>query len=143
MTRAGRQRGFTLIEVLMAVVLLSTMALALSRTLIASQRARAASERWMQATRLAAECGDQDFVAARRKVSEYVGASLVADGSARRGGDGEMCAGDGGVCLRAGHRSVDVAAAGLSVGARCNQRDDCRECHECQGTQDSRDHWWD
>jgi prepilin-type N-terminal cleavage/methylation domain-containing protein len=54
-TPAGRQRGFTLIEVLMAVVLLSTMALALTRTLIASQRARAVSERWMQATQLAAE----------------------------------------------------------------------------------------
>ena len=39
----------------MAVLLLSTMALALTQTLIASQQARAASERWTQAAWLAAE----------------------------------------------------------------------------------------
>jgi len=54
-TAAGRQHGFTLIETLMAVLLLSTMALTLTRTLIAAQRGRATSERWMQAAQLAAE----------------------------------------------------------------------------------------
>lgn len=44
-----------LIEVLVAVALLSTLALALTETLIASQHARATSERWIQATQLAAE----------------------------------------------------------------------------------------
>jgi prepilin-type N-terminal cleavage/methylation domain-containing protein len=78
-TRAGRQRGFTLIEVLMAVVLLSTMALALSRTLIASQRARAASERWMQATRLAAEGIEQ------LRAGQPVGPSRVPGDFDRRG----------------------------------------------------------
>jgi prepilin-type N-terminal cleavage/methylation domain-containing protein len=47
--------GFTLIEVLMAVLLLSLMALTLTQTLIASQRACAVSERWAQAAQLAAE----------------------------------------------------------------------------------------
>ena len=55
MSVAADKRGVTLIEVLVAVVLLSTMALALTQTLIASQRARAVSERWIQATQLAAE----------------------------------------------------------------------------------------
>lgn len=55
MASGGDKQGFTLIEVLMAVLLLSTIALALTRTLISSQRARAASERWLQATQLAAE----------------------------------------------------------------------------------------
>jgi prepilin-type N-terminal cleavage/methylation domain-containing protein len=55
----GTPRGFTLIEVLVAVLLLSTMALTLSRTLIASQRARATSERWTQAAQLAAEGVEQ------------------------------------------------------------------------------------
>lgn len=55
MTVAGKAYGFTLIEVLVAVLLLSMMALALSRTLIASQRARTSSERWTQAAQLAAE----------------------------------------------------------------------------------------
>jgi prepilin-type N-terminal cleavage/methylation domain-containing protein len=54
-TAAGKQHGFTLIEVLVAVLLLSTMALTLSQTLIASQRARATSERWTHAAQLAAE----------------------------------------------------------------------------------------
>jgi prepilin-type N-terminal cleavage/methylation domain-containing protein len=55
MEAAGRQHGFTLIEVLVAVLLLSMMALSLTRTLMVSQRARATSERWTQAAQLAAE----------------------------------------------------------------------------------------
>jgi len=51
----ARYRGFTLVEVLVAVLLLSSMALTLTQTLIASERARATSERWTQAAQLAAE----------------------------------------------------------------------------------------
>ncbi len=47
--------GFTLVEVLMATLLLSTVALGLTSTLVHAQRVRAASERWMLATQLAAE----------------------------------------------------------------------------------------
>jgi|SRR5579862_2515714 len=54
MAAAGR-RGFTLVEVLVAVALLSLMAVTLTETLIASERARAISERWTQAAQLAAE----------------------------------------------------------------------------------------
>lgn len=39
----------------MAVLLLSAIALGLTRTLVGAQRARAVSEKWMQATQLAAE----------------------------------------------------------------------------------------
>lgn len=55
MSRACRAGGFTLIEVMVAVFLLSVMSLALSSTLVSTQRARARSERWLQATQLAAE----------------------------------------------------------------------------------------
>jgi len=52
---AGRQHGFTLVEVLVAVLLLSSMALTLTQTLMVSERGRATSERWTQAAQLAAE----------------------------------------------------------------------------------------
>lgn len=55
MTAADEQRGFTLIEVLVAVLLLSSMALTVTQTLIVSERARATSERWTHAAQLAAE----------------------------------------------------------------------------------------
>ena len=55
MSGGRRTHGFTLIEVAMGVLVLSMMALTLSRVLIASQHARAASERWVQAVELAAE----------------------------------------------------------------------------------------
>lgn len=45
--------GFTLVEVMVAVLLLSMIALALSTTLVSAQRARAVSERWMHAVQLA------------------------------------------------------------------------------------------
>lgn len=51
--------GFSLVEVMVAVVLLSIMALGLSSTLVAAHRARADSERWMQATQLAAQGMEQ------------------------------------------------------------------------------------
>jgi type II secretory pathway pseudopilin PulG len=47
--------AFTVIEVMIAVALLSAVALGVTTTLVAAQRARAVSERWMQATQLAAE----------------------------------------------------------------------------------------
>jgi prepilin-type N-terminal cleavage/methylation domain-containing protein len=47
--------GFTLIEALVAVVLLSVIALALTSTLLGVQRAQRTSERWMQAVQLAAD----------------------------------------------------------------------------------------
>lgn len=47
--------GFTLIEVLVAVGLLSIIALALAQTLVTSMRSAMASGRWIRATQLAAE----------------------------------------------------------------------------------------
>ena len=51
----GQERGFTLVEVMMAMLVLATMALALTQTLTSTQRARATSEKWMHATQLAVE----------------------------------------------------------------------------------------
>jgi prepilin-type N-terminal cleavage/methylation domain-containing protein len=50
-----RQQGFSLIEVLVALVVLSTLGLALTATLVHAQRTAASSARWLQATQLAAE----------------------------------------------------------------------------------------
>lgn len=56
MSRAApTEGGFSLIEVLVATLLLSTVALALTRTLTGAQRGRAISEQWLLATQLAAE----------------------------------------------------------------------------------------
>ena len=56
MTSAGPcERGFTLVEMLVAMLLLSTIALAVTTTLVSAQQARARSERWMQASQLATE----------------------------------------------------------------------------------------
>ena len=52
---AAAQAGFTLLEVLVAVLLLSVIALSLTSTLLTAQHTRATSERWMQATLLAVE----------------------------------------------------------------------------------------
>ncbi len=49
------RRAFTLVEVMMALLLLSSMALAVTATLVAAHRARVVSQHWMQATELAAE----------------------------------------------------------------------------------------
>jgi prepilin-type N-terminal cleavage/methylation domain-containing protein len=49
------RQGFTLVEVMVAVLLLSMIALALTQTLVSAQRAHGVSEEWMQATQLAAE----------------------------------------------------------------------------------------
>jgi prepilin-type N-terminal cleavage/methylation domain-containing protein len=46
--------GLTLVEVLIALVLLSVISLALGSTLVAAQRAQRVSEHWMQALQLAA-----------------------------------------------------------------------------------------
>ncbi|MFI5398844.1 MAG: prepilin-type N-terminal cleavage/methylation domain-containing protein [Candidatus Binatia bacterium] len=48
-------RGFTLVELLVALVLLSVAALGLTTTLISTHRALRAGEQWMEATQLAAE----------------------------------------------------------------------------------------
>jgi type II secretory pathway pseudopilin PulG len=49
----------TLVEMLVAVSLLSMIALALTTTIVACQRARAVSERWMRAVSLAVEGVEQ------------------------------------------------------------------------------------
>lgn len=51
--------GFTLIEVMIALTLLSVVALSLSTTLISTHRALTASGKRMQATQLAAEAMEQ------------------------------------------------------------------------------------
>jgi prepilin-type N-terminal cleavage/methylation domain-containing protein len=52
-------RGFTLIEVMIALTLLSVVALSLSTTLISTHRALTGSGRRMQATQLAVEAMEQ------------------------------------------------------------------------------------
>ncbi len=47
--------GFSLVEVMVATLLLSAIALAVTQTLVNALQVRARSERWMQATLLAAE----------------------------------------------------------------------------------------
>lgn len=59
MAHRSAYAGFTLVEVLIAVVLLSVIALGLSSTLVSAQRARASSENWMRATQLAAQGMEQ------------------------------------------------------------------------------------
>jgi prepilin-type N-terminal cleavage/methylation domain-containing protein len=49
------QAGFSLVEVMVATLLLSAIALAVTQTLVNALQVRARSERWMQATQLAAE----------------------------------------------------------------------------------------
>jgi prepilin-type N-terminal cleavage/methylation domain-containing protein len=76
--RVSPPYGFTLIEVLVAVALLAVMALSLTQTLIASQQARARSERWAQATQLAAAGIEQ------LRAGHTPGLSGVAGGFDRR-----------------------------------------------------------
>jgi len=47
--------GFSLVEVMVATLLLSAIALAVTQTLVHALQVRARSERWMQATQLATE----------------------------------------------------------------------------------------
>jgi Tfp pilus assembly protein PilV len=47
--------GFSLIEVMVATLFLSAVALAVTQTLVGAMHVRAQSERWMQAAQLAAE----------------------------------------------------------------------------------------
>ena len=51
--------GFSLVEVMVATLLLSAVALALTQTLVNALQMRARSERWMQAIFLAAEGMEQ------------------------------------------------------------------------------------
>jgi len=51
--------GFSLVETMVATLLLSAIALAVTQTLVGALRARARSERWMQATQLATEGMEQ------------------------------------------------------------------------------------
>jgi prepilin-type N-terminal cleavage/methylation domain-containing protein len=55
MNAAPPHCGFTLVEVMIALVLLSSIALGVTSTLVAAQRARVVSENWMEATQLATE----------------------------------------------------------------------------------------
>ena len=49
------QAGFSLVEVMVATLLLSAIALAVTQTLVNALQVRARSERWMQAMQLATE----------------------------------------------------------------------------------------
>ena len=55
MNHAARESGFTLIEVIISVLLLSVIALALTSTLVSTQRALTQSKKWMIASQLAAD----------------------------------------------------------------------------------------
>ncbi len=50
-----RNAGFSLIELVVALLIFATVALGLAQTLVAAQRARWTSECWMRATQLAEE----------------------------------------------------------------------------------------
>jgi prepilin-type N-terminal cleavage/methylation domain-containing protein len=52
---AGGVRGFTVIELLVAVAIFSLLAAGLAQTLIRAQQVRTSSARWMEATQLAEE----------------------------------------------------------------------------------------
>lgn len=49
------RRGFSLIELLVAVAIFGVLAAALAHSVIAAQQARASTARWMRATQLAEE----------------------------------------------------------------------------------------
>ena len=72
--------GFTVIEVMMAVLLLSVVALALTNTLVASQRALTSSGRSMQAIQLAA-AGLEHLLAGQRLSSSNVPAGFTCSGA--------------------------------------------------------------
>ena len=55
MQQRGAPAGFSLVEMMVATLLLSAIALAVTETLVSAARARARNERWMQATQLATE----------------------------------------------------------------------------------------
>jgi prepilin-type N-terminal cleavage/methylation domain-containing protein len=59
MRRVCVNSGFTLVELMTALGLLSAVALGLTTTLISTQKALTASEKWMQAAQLAAEALEQ------------------------------------------------------------------------------------
>lgn len=59
MRRTVRGDGVTLIELLVALFLLSVVALGLTTTLTSTRRVLSASEKWMQAAQLAAEGMEQ------------------------------------------------------------------------------------
>lgn len=52
---AQMDRGFALMETLVAMLIFSTVAIGLAQTLVAAQEARRTSEYWMRATQLAEE----------------------------------------------------------------------------------------
>lgn len=52
---AGGTRGFTMIELLVAVAIFTLLAAALAQTLVRAQHVRASSARWLRATQLAEE----------------------------------------------------------------------------------------
>ena len=79
MARLTSQSAFTLVEVVVAILLLSAIALALTNTLVSAQHARSVSERWLQATQLAAEGIEQ------LRAGNSVGPVSVDSGFARSG----------------------------------------------------------
>ena len=55
MRQAKSQPGFSLVEAMVATLLLSSVALAVTQTLISALQTRARNEQWMRATELATE----------------------------------------------------------------------------------------
>jgi len=55
MSQRAVRAGFSLVEVVVALLLVSGAALAVTSTLLAAQRSQRTSERWLQAVQLAAD----------------------------------------------------------------------------------------
>ena len=88
LARLAGERGTTLMELLVAVVLFGLTAAALAQTLVSAQRLRASSEHWLRATELADErlerlrAGDRSEDAASIGVFTRTWRAGVADGTA-------------------------------------------------------------
>jgi prepilin-type N-terminal cleavage/methylation domain-containing protein len=86
----GSLRGYSLIEVMVAVLLFSIVAAAVAQAVVLAQRGRQISENWMRATQLASER------------LETVRAGVMADSTATNG----IFQRDTAVTAVAGHRGL-------------------------------------
>jgi|MudIll2142460700_1097286.scaffolds.fasta_scaffold141524_3 prepilin-type N-terminal cleavage/methylation domain-containing protein len=70
---AAGNGGFALIEILIATLIFSIVALGLTQTIVSAQEARRTSERWMRATQLAEELMERVRAGERGGPPEVIG----------------------------------------------------------------------